>query len=289
MRMSPRPGFTLIELLVVSAIIAILVSMTLVMVSAMREQTRRTQCMSNQRQWGIALLCLAADNKGRLPSTAHDTSFPRMAPHMTWVDFKPDGHDRDLSLTDIAEYFPRAQEAIEDIRAKGGSGSSAIATRILGCPSNQQERSLGHHIYIPSAKSPSGHPIYALLGYSYFGRADLWFSNQTNRPEIFTGRFIQGDSVLMNDSLFIWTANAVFNTNHSKSHSVIRGGGTAIYQAGSDSSWRTMSGVNQLYGDGSVRWMDSSKLKIEKMLAMDFSVPQVHPQGHSESFDFIAE
>lgn len=289
MRMSPRPGFTLIELLVVVAIIAILSSMTVVMVSSIREQAQRTQCMSNQRQWGMALLCLAADNKGSLPSTVHDSSFPRMAPHMTWVDFKPNAHDRDLSLNDIADYFPRAQEAIDDIRAKGGSGSSAIATRTLGCPSNQQERALGHHIYIPSAKSPSGHPIYALLGYSYFGRADLWFPNQTNRPEMFTGRFIKGDSVMMNDTLFIWTGNEVFNTNHSKSHSVIRGSGTDLYATGSDSSWRTMSGVNQLYGDGSVRWMDSSHLAIEKMLAMDSTVPQVHPQGHRESFDFIAE
>lgn len=96
---------------------------------------------------------------------------------------------------------------------------------------------------------------------------------------MFSVRFIKADSVMMNDTLFIWTSNEVFNTNHTKSHGVIRGSGTNLYDTVSDSPWRTMSGVNQLYGDGSVRWMNSSKLEIEKMLAMDSSAPQVHPQG----------
>ena len=69
MRQPIRRAFTLIELVVVIAIIAILVALLLPAVQQAREAARRSQCKSNLKQIGIAMMTYEEVNSALPPAT----------------------------------------------------------------------------------------------------------------------------------------------------------------------------------------------------------------------------
>ena len=80
---SPPPAFTLIELLAVIAILVILMALMLPTLASARDQARKTACLSNLRQIGIAIQAYASDNDGKIPYG------PKAPPFTSAANFYP--------------------------------------------------------------------------------------------------------------------------------------------------------------------------------------------------------
>jgi len=86
-----KNGFTLIELLVVMVIIALLVGLLMPALARAKEEARKTQCRSNLRQIGLAIMMYGSDNGGFLPTT-YGSAANLGYEAMNWENVATEGH-----------------------------------------------------------------------------------------------------------------------------------------------------------------------------------------------------
>ena len=151
-----KSGFTLVELLVVIAIIGILVALLLPAIQAARESARRSSCLNNLRQLGLACHLFESANK------AFPTAGGAVEQYFNTADLSKAAYGYE-SASWMYQILPHIeQQSMYDMR-KGDSGTNAgftvtglseIPVSLFNCPS----RSLRF--------ANSGTDVYALNDYA---------------------------------------------------------------------------------------------------------------------------
>ncbi|MBD3291677.1 MAG: DUF1559 domain-containing protein [Armatimonadia bacterium] len=103
-----KRGFTLIELLVVIAIIAILAAMLFPVFSRAREAARKSACLSNLKQIGLASMMYMQDYDGYFPRddhicNPHDRLVGQLMPYMKNVQILYCPSARSMGVEQIVE------------------------------------------------------------------------------------------------------------------------------------------------------------------------------------------
>ena len=244
----PRTGLTLIELLVVFSVIAILMSLLFGVINTVRRSARQTVCMSNLRQWGLAIGGYATDHRNSIPMSFLPGR--SIAPSIGLVG--PSVDLGQLNVGNMTDYLVELSKLNVNTWRDPG---------VWNCPDWYGRSRVLDLNHVTGGDDSD----YLMIGYSYYGEVNHWIPDSvpTDRTDLMDRR-LEPNRLLMTDVVWWWVGPystgtpTPFNMNHAT--------------AGSPAALANFRGQNRLFGDGRVEWRQSSAFDLAGMNAVDPAV-----------------
>ena len=253
------------------SIIALLLSIILPSLRKAKQSAQLLLCRNNLHQWAVAIGSWTLDHNNEVPlSTTYKVENGKVTqcfPNEMYLN-ESSGHlflggvdqnewkEKMISHEGLAPYLPGFNDLGMQWSQRSDFKNHPDNFQLDGvwkCPS-QKKRELDFILYMLNAGL--GPRSFFRLDYAYFGRSDLWdesmFNDSRDKSSI-VEKFPASGRVMLTDAIGYWSASVVWYNHGSEGPSYDMGplGGDRFDHTNGP---ELITGINEAYGDGSVRW-----------------------------------